>query len=721
MLLALPEVTLKFPLENPVLIFSLVLFIILFGPLVLNRLRIPPIIGLIIAGAVIGPNGFNLLLRDASIVLFGTVGLLYIMFLAGLEIDMQEFRKNRYRSLLFGLYTFLIPMGIGTVVSYHVLGYPLNSSILLASMFASHTLIAYPIASRFGVIKNRAVNITVGGTIITDTLALLVLAVIVGMVQGDVGQAFWTRLGVSLAIFTLIVMWVFPWLARWFFKKEGDSISQYIFVLATVFLAAFLAELAGVEAIIGAFAAGLALNRLIPHTSPLMNRIEFVGNALFIPFFLIGVGMLVDYRVFFKGWETIKVAVAMTVVATACKFIAAWLAKVSFRFSRDEFLMMFGLSNAQAAATLAAVTVGYKIVVGVDANGHEVRLLSEAVLNGTILMILVTCTISSFTVARAASRLAVLDDGAEEGPPDDATGRILVSLAGVEKAEPLVELAILMKQPKARERLFALHVVDEQNGEARHSEGRKLLEQAVKQAAATDNTMEALVRHDLNTASGLVFSIKEYHVTDVVLGLTREGLDTQPQFGSLTDAVLQRTNKAVFIYSPLQPLGTIKRIVVAVPPKAEFETGFVRWFDRIKALAKQTGAAITFHAAPGTNERIKVLCERGGDPLKASYETLDSWEDFLIIGRDLGGDDLLVVVSARRGSLSFDAHLDKLHRQLARYFTDNGFLVVFPEQFGDIHMGKADLDPSMTEALEEGVKTLDSAGRFVRKVFKGDR
>ncbi|MCW5899929.1 MAG: cation:proton antiporter [Flavobacteriales bacterium] len=722
MLLALPTIELKFPLENPVLIFSLVLFIILFGPLVLNRLRIPPIIGLIIAGAVIGPNGLNLMLRDASIVLFGTVGLLYIMFLAGLEIDMQEFKKNKYRSIVFGLFTFLIPMGIGAAVSFYVLGYPMNSSILLASMFASHTLIAYPIASRFGVIKNRAVNITVGGTIITDTLALLVLAVVVGMVQGDVGQAFWTRLGVSLAIFTFIVMWVFPWLARWFFKKEGDSISQYIFVLATVFLAAFLAELAGVEAIIGAFAAGLALNRLIPHTSPLMNRIEFVGNALFIPFFLIGVGMLVDYRIFFKGWETLKVAATMTVVATACKFIAAWLAKLSFRFSRDEFMMMFGLSNAQAAATLAAVTVGYKIILGVDANGNEVRLLSEAVLNGTIVMILVTCTISSFTVARAASRLAVLEEDEQLGPDDEATGRILVSLAGIETAEPLVELAVLMKQPKARERLYALHVVDEQSdGNGKRADGRKLLEQAVKQAAATDNTLEALVRHDINTASGLTFTIKEYQATDVVLGLTREGLDSDPSFGALTDAVLARSPKAVFIYRPLQPLGTVKRIIVAVPPKAEFEAGFVRWFDRVKALVKQTGATIRFHGTPSTLERLRILCERGADPLVAGYEVLDDWEDLLIIGRGLGRDDLLVVVAARKGSISYDPKMDKLPRQLGRYFTENGFLVIMPEQLGDDYLDKKDLNPAMTDMLEEGVKTLDSAGRFVKKVLKGGK
>ena len=336
MLLSAFDLTL--PLKNPVLIFSLILFIILFAPLILNRLKIPHLIGLIIAGALIGPNGFNLMLRDSSIILFGTVGLLYIMFLAGLEIDLAEFKKNSSKSLVFGLYTFIIPMTLGTVAGLYILNFSILTSVLLASMFASHTLIAYPIVSKLGVAKNRAVNITVGGTMITDTLALLVLAAIAGMSTGEVNNLFWIRLSVSVLFFGLIVVFLFPIIGRWFFKRFDDNISQYIFVLAMVFLGAFLAEAAGIEAIIGAFLVGLSLNRLIPHTSPLMNRVEFVGNALFIPFFLIGVGMLIDYRVFFQDFETIKVAVIMVVIATASKFIAAWLTQKTFRFSKDERL-----------------------------------------------------------------------------------------------------------------------------------------------------------------------------------------------------------------------------------------------------------------------------------------------------------------------------------------------------------------------------------------------
>ena len=363
------------PLADPVLKFLIILLIILGAPLLLNKIRIPPLLGLIIAGAVIGPHGFNLVLRDSSIILSGTAGLLYIMFLAGLEIDMGDFKRNSLRSLTFGLYTFCVPMALGIVAGYYLLGFSWLTSVLLASMFASHTLIAYPIISKLGISKNNAVCITVGGTMITDTLALLVLTIVVALSTGNADDMFWVRLGLSITAFTLFVLLGFPLIGRWFFKRVHDNISQYIFVLAMVFLGAFLAQLAGLEAIIGSFLAGLALNRLIPATSPLMNRVEFVGNAIFIPFFLLSVGMLIDYRAFFTSFETIKVGAVMIVVATAAKFIAAWLTQKTFRMSVDQRRVIFGLSNAQAAATLAAVLVGGAMSVSGAAyhSGNDAR------------------------------------------------------------------------------------------------------------------------------------------------------------------------------------------------------------------------------------------------------------------------------------------------------------------------------------------------------------
>ena len=400
----------EFPITNPILKFLIILIIILLTPILLNRVKIPHILGLIIAGAIVGPNGFNLLLRDSGIILSGTAGLLYIMFLAGLDIDMAEFKKNRSKSVFFGLLTFIIPMTLGTLSSIYLLKLSIPSSILVASMYASHTLIAYPILSSMGVHKIKAVNITVGGTVITDTLALLVLAIIVGMEKGEVNLLFWLKLALSICVFFIITMFVFPLIAKWFLNRYADGVSRYIFVIAIVFLAAFLAESAGIEGIIGAFLGG-ALNRLIVKDSTLFNRIEFVGNAIFIPFFLISVGMLVDYSAFFQDFETIKVALIMSIVATLSKFLAAWITQKSLNFSKDERRLIFGLSNAQAAATLAAVLVGFNTIIGETSSGQPIRLLDETILNGTIVMILITCTIATFSAQKGARNISGLQSG----------------------------------------------------------------------------------------------------------------------------------------------------------------------------------------------------------------------------------------------------------------------------------------------------------------------
>lgn len=680
-MLILSALDFSLPLDNPVLIFSLILFIILFAPIFLNKIRIPQLIGLIIAGAIIGPNGLNLMLRDSSIVLFGTVGLLYIMFLAGLEIDMGDFKKNSGKSILFGLYTFLIPMGLGTAVGIYFLDYNLSTSILLASMFASHTLISYPIVSKLGLAKNRAVNITVGGTVITDTLALLVLAVIVGMATGDINNEFWTRLSVSVVIFGLIVMLVFPIIGRWFFKKYNDNISQYIFVLGMVFLASFLAEAAGIEAIIGAFLAGLALNRLIPLTSPLMNRIEFVGNALFIPFFLIGVGMLIDYEAFFQDFETIKVAITMSVIALVAKFAAAWLTQKTFRFSADERRLVFGLSSAQAAATLAAVLVGYEVIIGETPAGEPVRLLDESILNGTILMILVTCTISSFATQRGAKNLsaaAALDDPGEDDGYDE---RILIPVSNIENTEELVNLSTTIKSDKNKRGLYALNIISNTEGGAdKRSEklAGKVLNKAKVTAAATDNELQELLRYDLNISNAISSVAKEHRITDLILGLHEKKSISESFFGNLTEGVLEKCNTTTFIYKPAQPLSTIKRHIVAIPPRAEEELGFPFWLLKLWNLAKNAGATLKFYATPETLVFIKDLHRKY--PIEAEFESFSDWSEFLILSRDVKPDDNLVIVLSRKDRASHNNVMTSIPTYLNKYFTANNFILVYPIQ-----------------------------------------
>ena len=668
------------PLADPVLKFLLILLIILAAPLLLNKLRIPHLLGLIIAGAIIGPHGFNLVLRDSSIILSGTAGLLYIMFLAGLEIDMADFKRNSTKSLAFGMYTFLIPMILGTVVGIWVLRFNVLTSVLLASMFASHTLIAYPIISKLGISKNKAVSITVGGTMITDTLALLVLTIIVGMATGQVNDMFWIRLGVSILIFALIVLFGFPFIGRWFFKHVHDNISQYIFVLVMVFLGSFLAQVAGMEAIIGAFLSGLALNRLIPQSSPLMNRVEFVGNAIFIPFFLLGVGMLIDYRTFFTSFETIKVGLIMIIVATAAKYIAAWMTQKTFHLSTDQRSVIFGLSNAQAAATLAAVMVGYNVITGTDANGEPIRLLNESVLNGTILMILVTCTIASFAAQKGAHNIAAQDISDKEENKKESE-HILIPVSNEETVEELVNLSLAIKSPQNKNGLFALKVIDNHHSDEKAlKQSRRVLQTAVNTAAATDTRMKDLLRYDLSVSNAIASVVKEREITDLVVGLHKEKDIPAAFLGHIVESVLAESSVSTFIYKPAQPISTVRRHLIIIPELAEKEIGFNQIIFRLRNVTQNTGAATVFYGSEATlNALKKLLAKKSGE---ASYIELNDWDDFLIVFRDIKPDDTMWIILSRKEGLSYAPAMARIPKYLNKYFQANSFVLAYPVQAG---------------------------------------
>lgn len=670
----------ELPLTDPVLKFLLILVIILSAPLLLNKLKIPHLLGLIIAGAVIGPNGLNLVLRDSSIILSGTAGLLYIMFLAGLEIDMGDFKKNSGRSFVFGMYTFLIPMGLGIVAGLYLLNFSMNTSILLASMFASHTLIAYPIISKLGISKDKSVTITVGGTMITDMLALLVLTIIVGMATGQIGEHFWTQLSISILVFILFVVIVFPIAARWFFKHVQDSISQYIFVLVMVFLGAYLAELAGIESIIGSFLAGLSLNRLIPHSSPLMHRVEFIGNSIFIPFFLISVGMLIDYRVFFTSFETIKVGIVMIVVATVAKYAAAWLTQKTFRMSADQRRIIFGLSNAQAAATLAAVMVGYAVILGETPDGQPIRLLNESVLNGTILMILVTCTMASFSAQKGAHNLAAATPAEADDKPHKPKERILIPLSNEDTAEELVNLSLATKSKKNMQELYALNILDNKSAgnEQQLKKSRRLLENATLTAAATDTHLQELIRYDLNVTNAILSVVLEHNITDLILGLHKEkGIPTS-FLGRITEGILEHSDVTTLIYKPAQPLSTMKRHLVVIPEKAEKEAGFTQWVNRIANVIQNTGAKVVYYGSVETIERLKSILKKQGGEME--FIEFSDWEDFLIVFRDVHSDDNLWVVMSRPNGISFTPGMNRIPGYLNKYFQQNSFILIYPQQ-----------------------------------------
>ncbi|MFH0893214.1 MAG: cation:proton antiporter [Bacteroidota bacterium] len=701
------------PFGNSVLIFSVVLLIILLSPLLLRPLKIPGIIGLIISGMVVGPYGFNLIEKNAGVDLFSTIGLLYIMFLAGLDLNMRVFAKNRFKSFVFGFLTFSIPLTIGFPVCVYLLGYGFEASLLTASMFATHTLVAYPIVSKLGISKNEAVAVTVGGTIFTDTTVLIMFAVIVGSASGNLDQEFLIRLGISVAIFLSFVVFIVPNLARWFFRKlEGEKYSHYIFVLAIVFFCAFFAEMAGLEPIIGAFAAGLALNRLIPQTSSLMNRIDFVGNSLFIPFFLFSVGMIINLNVVMNGPQTLIVAGVLTAFAILGKWLAAWLTAIIMRFSKDQRNLVFGLSSSHAAATLAIILVGYKM-----------QIIDEYILNGTIILILVTCLVASFVTENAGKKVALQE---EHEHPHDKTNKseekILLPITEPSSMGKLLDFAIMIKRHRSLYPIFSLSVVDDEGDEVHQKlyDAKAMLNKAIVYAAAYDERVEIITTIDQNFASGLKRVSRELLATDVIIGNPKKTEALDILFGNHMQQVLNATVQTVYICNFTKALNVHGGIRVLCPPYSEKEFGFKAWLHKIDRLARNLNQTLHLYSTQETFDEIIAYQKSIRSQVKAKHTFFNDWEDFIILSREFEKDDLILVVSPRKGSISYTQVLERVPTKLVKHFGEYSFVVVVPEtqKLSNLVGGTNDVDSTF---IEKGIAQIRKGGSGIRKIFKKDK
>lgn len=660
-------------IHNPVAIFLIVLGIILLGTQVFKWLRIPTIVGLIIAGIMVGPYGFNLLERDASFNIFGQVGILYIMFQAAVEIDMFHLKAQWRRGVVFGLLSFLLPMVAGLLGSHLLLGTGWATSTLLASMYASHTLVSYPVVSRFGLQNSRPAVIAVCGTIIAVLLALFCLA---GVVQVQLHDSFslrgMLRLLGMLGVFMVVVGYLYPFLTRRFFRTVPDPVTQYIFILALVLLASLMAQLIGLEAILGAFYAGLVLNRMVPGRSLLMKNIRFVGDAIFVPYFLIGVGMLINVRVVFEGWSVIYTALVMTGLALGTKWLAAWISQKSVGMNADGRRLLFGLSGGKAAATIAAVMIGY-----------QNHLIDGDVMNAAVVMILLCCLVASVETETAAKRirkaLTAQDLENDKNTPVELA-RQLVAVANPLTADGLMRLALTVRKRENSNVVTALFI--RSNDDRRQVEmGRTALNDAMAVAEQMDVEAEAQERFDLNVVSGVNNMARERNCTEIIIGLHSKASVVDTFYGSIIDRLLQECHRMVFLSRCFIPVDTVTRIVVAVPRGAEYETGFRLWMTRLMTLAYNIEARIEFLSYEETIGRVRGVVDELKMEVDVRYEIMASWDDFILLSGSVGDDDLLVVVGARKGSISYGADQEQMPGYLSRHFRRVNLLIVYPRQY----------------------------------------
>lgn len=697
-----------FPITDPTLIFFVVMLIILFAPIVMGKLRIPHIIGMVLAGVAVGQYGLNILVRDDSFELFGKVGLYYIMFLASLEMDIEGVRRNKGRFGVFGLLTFAVPSVMTYVACITVLHYSVLASLLLGCIMASNTLIAYPIVGRYGLQRKPSVTLSVGSSMISLLMALVSLAAIVAAYGGNTGVMFWLWFVGKFVGYCVLMALLIPRLARWFLRRYSDAVMQFIFVMSMLFMSAALSEAVGLEGIFGAFVAGLILNRFIPHVSPLMNRIEFIGNALFIPYFLIGVGMLINLRLLFAGGGIVGVVIMIVVFGTVGKAVAAYLAGWLFRLPVSSGNMMFGLTSAHAAGAIAMLMVGMKMEVE-----PGVPLVTDDMLNGVVIMILFTCIISTIMTERAAQQITLRDkEMPEDTTANESEEKVLIPMRYPEYAQRLVNLAMMMRSPKNTTQMVGLNVVyDDDDMPRKQEQGQRLLERMTQYAAAADIHMQTQVRVAANIANGIRHAYKEFRATEILIGMHMHPEVSQKFWGEFHQSLFNGLNSQIIMARLTQPLATIRRIQVAVPSRAQFEPGFYRWLERLCRLGCNLECHTEFFGREDVLPLIENYVLSRHHDMRVSYTRMAHWAEMPSLAASISADNLFVVVTARKGTVSYKNALEFLPDEITRHFSGSNIMIIFPDQHGDAMDEMTFAQPQHTEEHS----AYEAIGKWIKK------
>lgn len=701
-----------FPITDPTLIFFVVLLIILFAPIVMGRLRIPHIIGMVLAGVLIGKYGLNILERDSSFEIFGKVGLYYIMFLAGLEMDMEGLKKNKKRVLAFGLLTFTVPLVMTWVMGIGMLGYAGLTALTLGCLMASNTLIAYPIVGRYGLQRHPTSTLSVGSSMLSLFISLVTLAAIVNGVRGSGGALFWIWFFIRLFLFCAGMVFLLPRLARWFLRRYSDAVMQFIFVMAMMFLSAAMSDLIGLEGIFGAFLSGLILNRYIPQVSPLMNRLEFTGNAIFIPYFLIGVGMLINIRLLTTGTAILWVVFCIVLFGTLGKAVAAYLSAFLFKAPRVWGHMMFGLTSAHAAGAIAMVMVGHELEV---APGQY--LFNDEILNGVVMMILFTCVISTIVTEAAARHIRLNEKSKTYGEEEQADDeKILIPVKYPEYADSLLSMAMMMRNEKLNRGLVALNVVyDDTNAKKHQEEGKQLLRHLEQAASAVDVPMQTQVRIAANIANGIKHAFKEFQASEIIMGLHFHKEISNKFWGQFTQSLYNGLSRQIMIARIMQPLNTIRCIQVAVPSRAEYEPGFYRWLERLARMAGNLDCRIQFHGRQESLNLISEYLQNRHPSVRMQLTPMGHWNELPELAATISEDHMFVVVTARKGTVSYKNALERLPDEINKYFNGKTLMIVFPDQYGSPEDTMTFAQPQHTEEKSAYDAVIEWAQKKVKK------
>ena len=672
----MPDFPDLFPITDPTWIMCCVLGMILAAPLLFERLRVPPLVGMVIAGVLVGPYGLGILERDDSFGIFGQVGLYYIMFTAGLSMDTSALKTHRGQVVSFGLLSFAVPFAMGYAASRWLLGMTEAGAVLVACILSSHTMVAFSIASRYGLAHYKGVTLSVVATMISLIVSLFILAGLSASFNGDGGPLLWLGIVGKCVAFGVVVLVLFPRIIRYVFRKISDDVLQYIFVMCLVMLSAAACNSLGLEGVLGAFLAGLVFNRYIPETAPLMKHIDFMGNALFIPYFLIGVGMLIDVRLLFADSSALVVTAVVVLIALVSKCLGAEIMVRLYKLDNNCRMMMMGLTSAHAAGGLAIVMVGRELLLP---NGKP--LVDDVLLNAVIMLILFSCVFSAFLTSAASKRISLddLDDEEQTGVED----KMLVALSRSESMRSLVTAAILMRPHRSNTPLVGVRlVVDAVGNERELNVARQMVNEAASVAASAGINLKKVVRSSVNPITGLSHLMKDFETSEILMGYHLSAGKAAPNFSSITSEMLATISRQIMILHTVRPINTIRRIHVAVPLKAEKEMGFVRWMNHVLRLARQLDCQIVFYCDEAAWQLISERQRQHYGKVKIQCFPFRDYNQIATLKERVNEDHMIVFIAARTGGPSYHPYMQKLAKVVADHYNDNSVMIIYPDQYG---------------------------------------